>query len=64
MQKMLKWTIEIQVDELWVADGFDMDDEIAGDMLADLVPYAHEHELKARVIKAPSRTKIRKIQGY
>jgi hypothetical protein len=61
----LKWTVVFEVDESWVADGFNMTDERALDMLANDLQYANiGTELGARVIKAPSQKKIRKIQEY
>ncbi len=59
-----KWTIEIEVDDTWVADGFDMDDERAHIMLHEHLPWARDHELEARVTKAPNPNVIRKLQGY
>ena len=62
--KGFKWTIEIEVDESWVADGFDMDDERAKEMLAQNLPYAYNSELAAKVLKSPSKAAIMKVQGY
>lgn len=60
---MLKWTVEFSVDEIWVADGFDLTDERALDMLSSDLAFAMpEVELQAKVIKAPSRRKIQRIQ--
>lgn len=62
--KKLKWTVEFEVSENWVADGFEFSDELALEMLSDVLGYAYERELGARVVKAPSQLKIAKIQGY
>lgn len=62
--KTYKWTVEFEVDSSWVADGFDLTDERAHDMLAYEIQGAYSHEIKAKVVKAPSRTAIRKEQGY
>lgn len=59
-----KWTIEIEVDPTWVADGFDLDDDRAHEMLCRELPHAYGHELKARVLSAPKPELIRKAQGY
>jgi hypothetical protein len=60
-----KWTIEIEVDETWVADGFDMNDRAALDMLACRLPYANmSSELKAKVVAAPDAELIATTQGY
>ena len=60
----LKWLVELEVDETWIADGFDLTDERAKDMLAKDLQYAHGTELSAKVIKAPDPKVIRKLQGY
>lgn len=62
--KWFKWTVEIQVDQSWVADGFDMTDERAHSMLAKTLPFAYGHELKAKVLSAPDPELIAKAQGY
>ena len=59
-----KWTVEFSVDAVWVADGFELTDETALEMLACRLGYAVESELGARVIKAPSQKRIAKVQGY
>ncbi len=59
-----KWTVEIEVDESWVADGFDLTDERAKEMLANEITGAFNNEIDAKVIKAPSKAKIMKAQGY
>lgn len=61
---MLKWTVEFSVDSSWVADGFDLTDERAKEMLASDLGYAYGHELKARVLKYPSAERIARLQGY
>jgi hypothetical protein len=59
-----KWTIEFEVTESWVEDGFEITEERALDMLANALPYAYGSELKAKVVKAPAKDLIRKTQGY
>ncbi len=63
-EKTFKWVVEFTVTESWVADGFDLTDERAMDMLQGDLQYAYSHELAAKVLKAPLRTKILKAQGY
>lgn len=61
-----KWTVELAVHKVWVADGFDFknEDDLI-DMLSDRLPHASsDHELKAKILKAPDPKKIRKEQGY
>ena len=61
----LKWTVEFEIDIAWIADGFDLDDERALDMLSHYLSLADiGEELSAKVIKAPDPKIIRKLQGY
>ena len=60
----LKWTVEFSVDESWVADGFDLTDERALEMLNYDLGYAYTSELGAKVIKSPDKEKIARLQGY
>lgn len=64
MKDSFKWVIQIEVDESWVADGFDMTDERVKEMLARETPYAYGHELEVKVLKSPSVERIMKKQGY
>lgn len=49
-----KWTIEIEVDQMWTDDGFDLknEDDIVR-MLQERLPFAYSHELGGKVIKRP-----------
>lgn len=61
----LKWIVAFSVDETWIEDGFDIDNERALDILSKALPYANiGTELKARVIRRPDAGKIAKLQGY
>jgi len=61
--KMLTWTVQFSVDPSWVADGFDLTDERALDMLAHDLCFAYiDTELKAKVIKSPSEKLIAGLQ--
>lgn len=62
--KWFTWTAEFTVDKLWVADGFDLTDERAKQMLADDLSSAYGHEIKARVLKAPDADLVARTQGY
>ena len=61
---MLRWTVEFAVDSSWVADGFDLTDERAKEMLNGDLSYAYGHELNAKVIKYPSAERVARLQGY
>ena len=61
----LNYTIEVSIDETWVADGFDIrSSQDIKDLLQRALPYANGNEVGGRVIHAPSLKLIRKIQGY
>ncbi len=63
--KRFKWTVEFEVDALWVADGFDLDDERALEILGSELGYAcMSTELAAKVIAAPPRSQVLQVQGY
>jgi hypothetical protein len=64
MAKKFRWTVEFTVDETWVADGFELTQERALEMLAKDLSYAYEHELGARIVSEPDQKAIRKAQGY
>ena len=60
-----KWTVEFEVDEVWVADGFIMTDQRALDMLAADLGWADiGSELSAKVILHPNLDAIAYVQGY
>lgn len=63
-KRWYKWTVEIQVERSWVADGFELDNDRAHDMLASTLPHALGFELKAKVLTAPPLTEILHEQGY
>jgi hypothetical protein len=63
MQKF-KWVVEFEVTETWVADGFNITQGKAIDMIANVLPFASGAEFKAKVIEAPDPKLIRKTQGY
>lgn len=59
-----KWTVEFTVDKSWVADGFNLTEERAQDMIASALSAAYNHEIGAKVIAAPDADKIARAQGY
>lgn len=60
-----KWVVEFEVDEIWVADGFDLTEDRAIEMLSEELPYANiDGELNAKILKSPDKNKILKVQGY
>lgn len=61
---MKKWVIEIEVDDMWVADGFDPDDRWVEEMMQRELSLAYGHEVGGRIISAPDRDDINELQGY
>jgi hypothetical protein len=62
--RRFRWVVEFAIDSSWVADGFEIDDERAHEMLAKAVPYAFNTEIEAKVISAPTREHVARVQGY
>lgn len=60
--RFVKWTVEIQVEESWVADGFDLTKERAHDMVADTLPGAMNTEIKVKIIEKPRKAVIKQLQ--
>jgi hypothetical protein len=58
------WVVAIEVDESWVADGFELTDERAHQMVGQALPYAYENEFSAKVLRGPDRRDIDAAQGY
>ena len=58
------WVVEFEIDERWVADGFEMTDDRAQSIIEKTLPYAYSHEVSAKVLRKPSQKRIRKVQGY
>ena len=61
---ILRWTVQFAVDSSWVAEGFDLTDARAKDMLANDLRYASGCELGAKVLKSPNPVRIARLQGY
>jgi len=60
-----RWIVEIEVDEIWVADGFNLDRERLINMLGNELSFAvPEQEFNGRIITAPSEDEIMFAQGY
>ncbi len=62
--KKFKWTIELEVAECWVADGFNPTDEMFTECLLGWLGWATESEVKARIVKKPDQEKVARMQGY
>lgn len=58
------WTVEFGVSDNWVADGFELNDARALEMLANDLRWANiGMELKAKVLTKPPKKSVKKAQG-
>jgi hypothetical protein len=64
--KPFKWVIEIEVDKVWVADGFDITENsfIAELLLKHWLTHAYGYEVKSKILSSPGKRRIKKMQGY
>ena len=63
--KRFTWLVAFTIDETWVADGFEIDDERAQSMIESACPFACGHEVRGRVVKSPPASAIKAVQsGY
>lgn len=60
----LKWVVEIEVDSVWVADGFDPDNDQLHEMVCTHLAHASFDEIKTKILKRPADSQIAKLQGY
>lgn len=62
---MFKWTAEIEVDETWIADGFELTaEDLKNAILEHMLGYADDSEVNVEIVKSPSEDEIREAQGY
>ena len=60
----MKWTVEIDIDNSWIADGFELEADNLRDAINEsLLGYARPEEIKVKILKAPSKINILKLQG-
>lgn len=63
-QKRFKWVVELEIDPVWVADGFDPANEQIETIMHNSLAYVRFDELKAKVLKRPADKDIARAQGY
>lgn len=63
MNRRLKYIVEFEIDEKWIADGFDLTQERAKSMLANELSHANGSELEATIVLAPEPHAIAVLQG-
>lgn len=61
--KKFRWTVEIEIDETWVADGFDLTDERAHNIMCAALGHARSTEIRCRVTRRPPLVDINIVQG-
>ncbi len=59
-----RWSAVIEVDEVWVADGFELTAKKLTSAINGLIPWARPDEIAARITKSPDPSLIRLAQGY
>ncbi len=63
--KKFKWVIELEVDELWVADGYEARaEDIQEAILSYSLGCARYDEVKVKILEAPTQKRVDKAQGY
>lgn len=61
---MQKWTVEIEVSDTWVEDGFELTAERAHAMVSRDLSFAYSEEIVCRVIAKPDDDVVARLQGY
>lgn len=65
MGRRFKFVVAFEVDEVWVADGFDIRTTAqARGLIESRLGWAYGHEYDARVVAAPSHDEVLTTQGY
>ena len=62
--RFYKWIVEIEISEVWVADGFEITADDVQEMIQKQIGYSYEHETRVRIVKSPTVEEIRLTQGY
>ena len=58
----MKWIAEINVSDICVRDGFTLTEEHLKDMVLNDLSFATEDEIEVRILEAPLRSAIKKVQ--
>jgi hypothetical protein len=64
MNPPFTWTCEIEIDETWVADGFNLTHDRLDGILRAALPLARGGDIRVRIITAPDADEIRDAQGF
>jgi len=60
----MKWILEVEVSDKWVAVGFNLTAERAHEMFCNELIYAYNDEITVKILTAPANDDILKCQGY
>ena len=58
-----RWRIEIEIDEVWVADGFEVTEDRIHDMVVSAIGFARPDEVLVRILASPHPDEILQAQG-
>lgn len=58
-----KWTVEIEVSDTWVEDGFDLTDDRMQSIMEKHLSYAYSHEIRCRVVSRPPDEEVAAVQA-
>jgi len=58
------WIGSITVAKCWVEDGFELTEQRLKEMILSDLTFATSDEVEVKILKAPSKKAIRKVQGY
>jgi hypothetical protein len=59
--KFYTWVVEFQVNEIWVADGFNLTDKRAKKWIERDLLFSFPEETKTKVIQSPPKELLRKF---
>lgn len=61
--RRFKWVVVFEINSEWVADGFEMTDERAANMLLNDLCHCRSTEVRAKVVVAPDKRDIKRVQN-
>lgn len=59
-----EWIVKISVDDSWVEDGFELQEETLKGAIESMIPFGYSNETEVKILEAPNPETIRKLQGY
>lgn len=61
--KFYSWTVQIEVEASWVADGFELTEDRLKGMIEREIEGSYPSETKIKILEAPNPEAIKKEQG-